>query len=333
MNYVRRSPKAILTFIVVASVCLIGTFATGVYIGKTRSIPFVARDQTWSIGIYSGTSPINFSSHRDIVNPVLTAEDVTDIEAVFVADPFMLNENSTWYMFFEVVNRRSDHGDIGLAISNDGLNWTYQQIVLDEPFHLSYPYVFYWKNEYYLIPESTEANSIRLYKAVDFPIHWELVRTLLVGNYSDPSIFQYAGRWWMFAQTNPYSNDTLRLYSSENLMGPWMEHPESPIVRGNANIARPGGRVLVLDDRIIRYAQDDYPTYGNQVRGFEITKLTTTSYEEREVSGNPILKGTGSSWNGIGMHHIDPHETGQNEWIAVVDGRTNKKWTFGLNVR
>ena len=80
----------------------------------------------------------------------------------------------------------------------------------------------------------------------------------------------------MFAEANPEGNDLLRLYYANDLMGPWIEHPKSPIVAGDANIARPGGRVVVFDGRIVRYTQDDDPTYGNQVRAFEITELTTT---------------------------------------------------------
>jgi hypothetical protein len=306
--------------IVVALLCLIGGFISGVYVGKSRGIPFIAKQEKWSIGIYVGESPFDFVSPENTTNPVLTAEDVTDVPADFVADPFMIKENSSWHMFFEVINSQTRQGDIGLAVSNDGLNWTYKQIVLDEPFHLSYPYVFKWKTKCYMIPESYQANSIRLYKAVDFPIQWSFVGTLIYGNYVDASIFHYDDRWWMFAGTNPEGNDVLRLYYADDLMGPWIEHPQSPIIEGNANIARPAGKVLVFNGRIVRYTQDDDPTYGNQVRAFQITELTTLSYEEKEVLSNPTLKASGTSWNRDGMHHIDPHQIDENKWIACVDG-------------
>lgn len=39
-------------------------------------------------------------------------------------------------------------GDIGVAASNDdGLTWEHLGVALDEPWHLSYPFVFSWKNE------------------------------------------------------------------------------------------------------------------------------------------------------------------------------------------
>jgi hypothetical protein len=223
-------------------------------------------------------------------------------------------------MFFEVMNAETRQGDIGLAVSPDGLSWSYEHIVLDEPFHLSYPCVFRWENDYYMIPETLEANSIRLYKADSFPTKWSFVKTILGGCFTDATILHHEDRWWLFCQTAPGRNDTLRLYGSDDLMGVFVEHPQSPIVVGDPNRARPGGRVLVMGDRIIRYAQDDYPSYGNAVRAFEITRLTPSSYEEREVAESPIFSATGTGWNADGMHQIDAYQVGADKWIACVDG-------------
>jgi len=280
---------------------------------------FVQRQSEWSIGIYIGKSPFDFVSSKNISNPVLTAKDVTDVPAEFVADPFMLHENDTWYMFFEVLNAQSDRGEIGLATSVDGWRWNYKQIVLTQPFHLSYPYVFKQKNEYYMIPESYQANSVRLYKAIDFPTKWSFVKTLLDGSdYVDSSIFHFNSKWWLF--TSSTKNDILRLYFANELMGAWNEHPKSPVIEGNAHIARPGGRVIVFDGKVVRYTQDDEPIYGNQVRAFEITELTPTTYAEKEVQENPILKSSTIGWKVKKMHHIDPHCIDKDKWIACVDG-------------
>jgi len=315
--------------VTIALVCLVSAFISGVYVWKSKGIPFVARRAPWSIGIYVGESPFAFSA-ENVQNPVLTAEDVKDVRADFVADPFMVYENQHWYMFFEVLNAQTGQGDIGLASSKDGFRWTYRQIVLDEPFHLSYPYVFKWKGEYYMIPESYRAKSIRLYKAINFPTKWLLVKTLLEGaNYKDSSIFRFNNIWWLFTSTR---NDNLKLCYANKLEGPWIEHPNNPIIDGDANIARSAGRVLVLGDQIIRYAQDDDPYYGNQVRAFHVTRLTVTNYEEEEVDESPILIPNGSVWD-IGMHHIDPHQIGKKKWIACVDGKSKDLIFYFLNRR
>lgn len=282
---------------------------------------YLKRQDIWSIGIYMGDSPCYLSSPKDIENPVLTAKDVTDREALFVADPFMVYEQNGWHMFFEVLNRATEKGEIGLAVSRDGKSWKYQQIVLSEPFHLSYPYVFKWQGEFYMVPESHEKQAIRLYQATSFPYRWEFRKDLLRGfSFVDSSLFHYDDRWWLFTcPTN--KNDVLTLFYASNLWGPWIEHPANPIVKENVHIARCGGRITKWEDKVIRYAQDDYPNYGSCLYVFEITKLTDKEYEEIPYANYPVLKAGKRGWNKDGMHHIDPHCLGRGKWIVCVDGQ------------
>ena len=309
--------------VVILSLSAIGVIL--VHTGLMGKRPFAKKTAEFSIGIYTGENPFNLASPENIENPILTAADVTDRMADYVADPFMVRKDGMWFMFFEVVNSRTKQGDIGLAVSKDGFNFVYKQIVLDEPFHLSYPYVFQWKGCYYMIPESQAANSVRLYRAKHFPTEWSFVKTLLIGNYKDSSIFRHRDKWWLFAGSDYKHNDKLCLFYADNLMGPWLEHPRSPIVEGDPHIARPAGRVISFGNKIIRFAQDDYPEYGNQVRAFEISQLTTTNYREKEFQASPILKASGSGWNAAGMHHIDAHQIAPGQWIACVDGY---RWTI-----
>lgn len=295
---------------------------------RTRPVPpaSVSRKiwREWSIGIYTGGSPVELGPAEGVVNPVLAAAQVSDVPADFVADPFMLRVGQRQYMFFEVWNRQTGKGEIGLAMSDDLKSWTYQRIVLAEPFHLSYPHVFDWEGEYYMVPESCAVNSIRLYKATRFPVEWAFVRTLLDGrDYVDSSVFHANGRWWLLAGTGalPYRADTLHLFHAESLLGRWRQHPKSPVVRSNVHVGRLAGRVLVQGDRIIRYAQDCDGGYGLRVRALEITELTTRRYREREFTQSPILEPSGAGWNASGMHHVDLIHHDADRWIACVDGQ------------
>ena len=275
----------------------------------------------WSIGIFEGSSPLELGDAAGVANPVLTAADVRDVSAEFVADPFLFRRDSRWYMFFEVaVGRRGTHGSIGLATSEDGRVWDYERIVLREAFHLSYPFVFETGGEIYMVPESSAAGAIRLYRARRFPEDWEFVRTLLEGRLVDPTLFHHGGKWWMFTSTP--GNDELRLHFADDLLGIWKEHPASPIIRGDRRIARPAGRVVTLPDgRLVRFAQDAVPDYGTRVVAFEITRLDESGYEEAPVGRAPILGGSGSGWNMDRMHHLDAQRLGPGQWMACVDGR------------
>jgi hypothetical protein len=273
----------------------------------------------WSIAIYEGESPFRMTPKPGIENPVLTYRHVADVPATFVADPFMVHESGVWYMFFEVLNEATGNGEIGLATSSDGQSWIYRQIVLREPFHLSYPYVFRVGRDYYMVPETLRAGSICLYKAVLFPVKWLAVGNLVLGIFADSSLFFFQNRWWMLTCPRPYHHDTLHSYYAHDLVGPWSGHLANPVITGNRRIARPGGRVLILEHEVVRFTQDCYPEYGSAVRAFRLKNLTPTCYEEEELPG-PILAGSGVGWNASGMHHIDPHLTQEGQWIACVDG-------------
>lgn len=279
-------------------------------------------DKKWSIGIYTGASPFSLAAHALVENPVLSFADVSDVRADFVADPFMIRKGGAWHMFFEVMDAESGLGKIALATSGDGLRWSYERVVLEEPFHLSYPYVFEWRGEYYMTPETLRPGVVRLYKADPFPLRWVCLGAIVEGAHADPSTFRFDGRWWMFACPTPNKHDTLRLYFADELTGPWAEHPLSPVVEGDHHVARPAGRVVVRGDGVIRYAQDCHPFYGTQVRAFEVTGLTRETYSEKEHERSPVLVPAGEGWNGQRMHHVDPHPLPGGVWLACVDGKS-----------
>jgi hypothetical protein len=274
----------------------------------------------WSIGIFEGSTPFNLRDPEGISNPVLSARDVTDIDAVFVADPFMITNGREHFMFFEVMNRETNQGDIGYAESTDLQKWNYGRIVIDEKFHLSYPYVFEWNDGYYLVPESNNDFSVRLYKAIDFPERWEYLGNLLSGYHCvDNTLFHYSGKWWMFVATG--ENNVLNLYYSDDLLHGWKPHPLNPIVKFDKHLSRPAGRVFSYENKLYRLAQDDDPSYGIQVFAFEIVELSETTYSERLVSEKPLVTGSGTGWNAAGMHNVDLHKM-DDQWVAAVDGRS-----------
>ena len=111
----------------------------------------------FSISVYSGSDLTKLGNRPGVRNPVLTRDDVSDCQADFVADPFIIRVDGKWHMFFEVLVRAGWRGHIGWATSKDGLSWNYRRLVLSEPFHLSYPNILEWKGDYYIIPESYQA--------------------------------------------------------------------------------------------------------------------------------------------------------------------------------
>lgn len=278
-------------------------------------------DPTWSIGVYSGCSLQTLAPAQGVRNPVLTRHDVTDIRATLVADPFLVRDGDGWVMFMEVKNAETRRGEIAMARSSDGMEWRYEGVVLREPFHLSYPHVFKAEGRHYMIPETLETGTVRLYAGDPFPTKWRHVKDLIAGIYADPSVFEHDGRWWLFCSGSPFGHDMLNLFSAPTLEGGWEEHAIRPLIENDKSLARPAGRVTICDGKPIRFGQDCRPHYGTAVRAFCVTDLTTTSYAERELGLGPILGPGRETWNQSGMHHLDPQRINDGSWIACVDGR------------
>ena len=233
-------------------------------------------------------------------------------------------------MFMEVFNQQTS-GDIGLASSSDGFHWNYERIVLDESFHLSYPYVFKVGATFYMIPETFQRSEVRIYKAINFPDEWTYLATIITGRpFVDPSVFFYHSRYWLFV--GEPENKTLYLYSSNSLTENWVEHPLSPVIQDNTNQARPGGRSFIYNrDQIIRIAQNWGG--GLKVRAFKVDVLDMNHYVEHELPESPLLE-SGSDpqdWYAGGIHHFDPWWTGEY-WIAAFDGRApDNSFSIGLS--
>jgi hypothetical protein len=260
--------------------------------------------------------------------PVLTAADVTDREAVFVADPFLMHEDGgPWHLFFEVERLHPTKAEIGHATSTDGILWQYDQIVLSETFNLSFPYMFKNDGTYYMIVvDPSLTRSVKLYKANNYPYDWVASAELISGRpFADPVIFRYGGIWYLLVGQS--SSGNLYLYTSNNLLTGWTEHPMSPVVN-DVSMARPAGRPFVFGGRLIRLAQKNDQWYGQAVRAFEVDRISRTTYSEHEIPESPILAASGQGWNRDGMHTCDAWWD-HDHWLASVDG-IQEWWTIGI---
>ena len=163
----------------IVSVAISAALALGLALHFRWSIPFLYLKTSgeWQIGLVRGEDPLKPQMEL-LGSPILTASDVSDVRARFVADPFLIRDQRIWHLFFEVMTERG--GVIGLATSEDESTWKYQGVVLDEPFHLSYPFVFREGSEIFMVPETRSQQSIRLYRAADFPRAWTLDSILVV---------------------------------------------------------------------------------------------------------------------------------------------------------
>lgn len=271
----------------------------------------------WSIGIAEGGAPLELSERRSPANPVFTWRDIRHPDVAFVADPFLVKRDSTWHLFFELFNTTSGRGELGVASSTNLSSWKFEGVVLAEPFHLSYPFVFEHAGSYFMIPESRAARGIRLYRATRFPLTWTFERELIAGDYSDPSPVFFQGRWWIFACKAPYS---LAMFYADDLRGPWHEHSKSPFYPDDNGRARPGGRPVVVNGELIRFVQDNREGYGKKVRAMVVDTLSPSEFSEHPIERDPLFAPHGTHWARNGMHHVSPVQLENETWVAAIDG-------------
>ena len=259
-------------------------------------------------------------------NPIVMAKDFERWNGRAVADPFALFRHGAWHLFFELFQKNSNIAVIGASRSENLQDWESLGIVLKQPHHLSYPFVFEHEGEVFMMPESKSVKRVDLFRAVDFPHRWEFEKTILRGRLMDCSMVKHQDRYWMFAGWRSYG---LRLFHASHPLGPWKSHC-LPFIRGySKSSSRPGGRPLFHDNKLVRFSQDCKACYGHQLRAWSVTRMNRLWYSEVPLYENPILFGSGQGWNARCMHHIDAFRvpkandaasSGEKEWMAFVDG-------------
>ena len=278
----------------------------------------------WAIGLMRGES-LDRLKPTEMSNPVVTASDFDQWNGAAVADPFAIFRNGAWYLFFELFQKDSKNAVIGASRSENLRDWEPLGIVLKQPHHLSYPFVFEHDGQTYMMPESRSVRRVDLYRAVEFPFRWTFEKTILRGRLMDCSMVQHQKLFWIFAGWRSYG---LKLFYARHPLGPWKSH-WMPCIRGySRSSSRPGGRPVLQNNKLVRFSQDCTDYYGQQLRAWNVTRMNRLWYSEEPLYREPILLGAGDGWNARCMHHIDAFRvpavnSGQgieHEWLAFVDG-------------
>ena len=74
------------------------------------------------------------------------------------------------------------------------------KVILKKDYHLSYPFIYYEKNIFYLLPESSQNNSLAIWKSIKFPKQWKIHKILFKGeSCADPTLLKdKKGQTWLF---------------------------------------------------------------------------------------------------------------------------------------
>ncbi|NNE22879.1 MAG: hypothetical protein HKN11_09735 [Rhizobiales bacterium] len=235
----------------------------------------------------------------------------------FWADPFLFSRagDQELLVFFENFEFSTGLGKISVG-RLDASKVVYLGDALVRPYHLSYPFVYTYRGDIYMIPETAKSRQIEIWKAKNFPLEWTLHKTVLQGqSCADTTIVEHDGAWWMFTSISLDSFDDhcseLHVFKVDSpLLNRIEPHELNPVIT-DARTARNAGRIAVRDGKLTRLAQNNAYHYGYGFSLMEIECLSVREYHEKCLySVKPdFAPGIGST------HHMD-----QLDNVHIFDG-------------
>lgn len=287
----------------------------------------------------------SFVAHKE-GGQLIAPEDVTltsGVTATTVADPFIVYEAGTFYLFYEAKETTTPEQNLHVQTSTDGVNFTEQGEVLNTTGDLSYPLVFKEGGDWYMLPDDTAlGNERQLYKATNFPMDWSVEYTWTgLGDVkmADTTLFEYEGEWYLsYADEDANGNLIVQLEhggsSIPTSASGWTRHPSAPLTTGG-DALRPGGRPIVYEDTVYQPLQKKVGgTYGAELHFYQYEELTPDTVTYTSIDANPIFQGQGGTdtWNSVRMHHFDclMGESGEIDTAIVDGGRGDGGWSVGM---
>ena len=239
-----------------------------------------------------------------------------------LADPFVFKNKETNYCFVEKFNFKNN-GEIHVY---DLDRSCYLGLAIKESFHLSYPYVFKHNDDIYMLPETSQNNDVRLYKATNFPLKWEL-SSVLINNIRvvDSMLFydKSLSAWLLLCNFASSVIDadfhSLKAFASNNLTGPFEEIDGIQII--NDSTIRRNGGFLQYQNSIYRVSQYyGHNCYGKSVKIHRVSNTPTKKYIEEECIIEEIdflrdcADKLASGYKITGFHHVN-----NNKDFSVFD--------------
>jgi len=207
----------------------------------------------------------------------------------FFADPFVITKDEKTICYVEDYCYKKKRACITAIEIIDNNKYLILDPVIEEPFHMSFPFLFEYQQELYMVPETSKSNSVRLYKCVEFPLKWEYQKDILRNvSVVDSMIFEFDGKWWLLCNMaiggkSDHSSTLMAFYSENPLSDDWTAHELNPLIF-DSNIARNGGILDFNSSFPIRARQKQgFNLYGTGLTLAKINNLTPSSFSEEVI--------------------------------------------------
>ncbi len=222
----------------------------------------------------------------------------------YYADPFVFAHKGRRYLFVEEYVYATCRGHLSVADwLSDG--WSIPRPILEREYHLSWPRVFAHEGEIYMLPETSGARTLELYRAIDFPDKWEIASVLATDlSLADATTLTKDGETWMLAAiadgVGTSSWDGLAILRGEGPTQP-MRLVSDGACLVDVRAARPAGDIVRVDEEWRRPVQDCALGYGSALGIVRIDELSAEGYRQTLLKRLP----PDPAWGAIGVHTLN----------------------------
>lgn len=195
----------------------------------------------------------------------------------YAADPFVYGD----LIFYEHYDYRNKKGEIHAIRYRNG-TLSQAHTVLKNATHFAFPFLFEWGNTLYLAPENYASGNWYAYPINRDTLQAGEPRLIFPAPLIDAVLLQQDDTWYIFAGLPGEANEKLHLWYAAHPFGPYEAHPCSP-VKVNPAGSRMAGAVFSAGSHLVRPAQKSDRYYGEEILGYEITRLSRQDYEEKPL--------------------------------------------------
>lgn len=211
------------------------------------------------------------------------------------ADPMLFQYKGDRYLFTEAFNEIFQIGYLAVSKYVDG-KFTKPTLIMKRFCHLSYPCVFEYEDNIYMIPETGQNGTLELWKAEDDLFHWKKDAILLKHvRFADNTVLNRNGKLLLFSywEIGEFSTHVYEL----NLKLKKVRLIEK--VKHDSNQFRPGGFFYEEGNKLYRPVQYNVNSYGERIIIKEV--LSVTPFVEKTVK-EIIADEYGNQWKGMSTH-------------------------------
>ena len=230
----------------------------------------------------------------------------------WVADPFLFEYDNDLYIFVEYMDYHTLTGCIAYTKYNETNHNVKWYKVIEEPFHMSFPFIYRDGEDIYMLPETSQAGALYRYKCERFPDVWKRETIMKDVMFADTALLDN----YSHGYTLDVSDDSMRKAVTFSFDGGVVK--DVKFYSDDAKTCRLGGAFFRYNGYDIKVSQDCEKEYG---KSLIFSTFNWTNNEEKVIKNLTI-----EEVNTIGkinkIHGVHTYNSAGG--YEIIDLKTNR---------